>query len=205
MYQKFLAEFIGTLTLTFIVILSLAGIFPIATPVLAAITLGLFVYSVGHISGTHINPAVTLGLWSIKKINMNDALSYIMAQIFGAATALIIGMLMDITYDITASNTIMTGLAEMAGMILFTFGIASVVFGNVHKAMSGVVVGTSLFMGIAIAALMGSNGVLNPAVAVGIKSFSVMYLVGPLVGSVIGMKLYEFVDSSRHHVPNLRG
>ena len=205
MYQKFLAEFIGTLTLTFIVILSLAGIFPIATPVLAAITLGLFVYSVGHISGTHINPAVTIGLWSIKKINTNDALSYIMAQIFGAATALIIGMLMDITYDITASSTIMTGLAEMAGMILFTFGIASVVFGNVHKAMSGVVVGTSLFMGIAIAALMGSNGVLNPAVAVGIKSFSVMYLVGPLVGSVIGMKLYEFVDSSRHHVPNLRG
>ena len=186
-------------------ILSLAGIFPIATPVLAAITLGLFVYSVGHISGTHINPAVTIGLWSIKKINTNDALSYIMAQIFGAATALIIGILKDITYDITASSTIMTGLAEMAGMILFTFGIASVVFGNVHKAMSGVVVGTSLFMGIAIAALMGSNGVLNPAVAVGIKSFSVMYLVGPLVGSVIGMKLYEFVDSSRHRVPNLRG
>jgi glycerol uptake facilitator-like aquaporin len=44
---------------------------------------------------------------------------------------------------------------------------------------------------------MGSNGVLNPAVAVGIKSFSVMYIVGPLVGSVIGMKLYEFVDSER--------
>ncbi|MDA1317096.1 MAG: aquaporin [bacterium] len=196
MYQKFLAEFFGTLTLTFVVILSLSGVFPIPTPVLAAITLGLFVYSVGHISGTHINPAVTIGLWSIKKIDMNDALSYIMAQIFGAATALILAMVMDITYDITASSTIVTGLAEMAGMILFTFGIASVVFGNVHKAMSGVVVGTSLFMGIAIAALMGSNGVLNPAVAVGIKSFSVMYLIGPLVGSVIGMKLYEFVNSN---------
>lgn len=195
MYQKFLVEFLGTLTLTFVVILSLAGVFPIATPVLAAITLGLFVYSVGHISGTHINPAVTVGLWSIKKIDTNDALSYIMAQIFGAATALIVAMLMDINYDITASSTLLTGFAEMAGMILFTFGIASVVFGNVHKAMSGVVVGTSLFMGIAIAALMGSNGVLNPAVAVGIKSFSVMYMIGPLVGSVIGFRLYEFVQS----------
>ena len=52
-------------------------------------------------------------------------------------------------------------------------------------------------MGIAIAALMGSNGVLNPAVAVGIKSFSLMYMLGPIVGSVIGMKLYEFIQSGQ--------
>ena len=195
MYQKYLAEYFGTLTLTLIVILSLAGIFPVATPVLAAITLGLFVYSVGHISGTHINPAVTIGLWSIKKIDASDALSYIMVQVFGAITALIISMFMGISYEVIAENNLMIGIAETAGMILFSFGIASVVFGNVHKAVSGVVIGGSLFMGIAIATLMGSNGVLNPAVAVGIKSFSLMYMFGPIVGSVIGMKLYEFVNS----------
>jgi len=197
MYQKYLAEYFGTLTLTLVVILSLAGIFPIATPVLAAITLGLFVYSVGHISGTHINPAVTIGLWTIKKIDASDALSYIMVQVFGAITALIISMFMGISYEIIAENNLMIGIAETAGMILFSFGIASVVFGNVHKAVSGVVIGGSLFMGIAIATLMGSNGVLNPAVAVGIKSFSLMYMFGPIVGSVIGMKLYEFVQSGQ--------
>lgn len=196
MYQKYLAEYFGTLTLTLVVILSLAGIFPIATPVLAAITLGLFVYSVGHISGTHINPAVTIGLWTIKKIDSSDALSYIMVQVFGAITALILTLFMGISYEVIAENNLMIGIAETAGMILFSFGIASVVFGNVHKAVSGVVVGGSLFMGIAIAALMGSNGVLNPAVAVGIKSFSLMYMFGPIVGSVIGMKLYEFIDSN---------
>lgn len=195
MYQKYLAEYIGTLTLTLVVILSLAGIFPVTTPVLAAITLGLFVYSVGHISGTHINPAVTIGLWTIKKIDASDALSYIMVQIFGAITALILTMSMGISYEVIAENNLMIGIAETAGMILFSFGIASVVFGNVHKAASGVVIGGSLFMGIAIAALMGSNGVLNPAVAVGIKSFSLMYMFGPIVGSVIGMKLYEFVQT----------
>ncbi|PIZ66697.1 hypothetical protein CO051_00295 [Candidatus Roizmanbacteria bacterium CG_4_9_14_0_2_um_filter_39_13] len=197
MYQKYLAEYFGTLTLTLVVILSLAGIFPVSTPVLAAITLGLFVYSVGHISGTHLNPAVTIGLLAIKKINSSDALSYIMVQIFGAITALIIGMFMGISYEIVAENNLMIGIAETAGMILFSFGIASVVFGNVHKAVSGVVIGGSLFMGIAIAALMGSNGVLNPAVAVGIKSFSLMYMLGPIVGSVIGMKLYEFIQSGQ--------
>jgi len=195
MYQKYLAEYFGTLTLTFVVILSLAGIFPVATPVLAAMTLGLFVYSVGHISGTHINPAVTIGFWSIKKIDASDALSYIMVQVFGAITALILTMFMGISYEVIAENNLMIGIAETAGMILFSFGIASVVFGNVHKAVSGVVIGGSLFMGIAIAALMGSNGVLNPAVAAGIKSFSLMYMLGPIVGSVIGMKLYEFVQS----------
>ncbi len=197
MYQKYLAEYFGTLTLTLVVILSLAGIFPVSTPILAAITLGLFVYSVGHISGTHINPAVTIGLWTIKKIDASDALSYIMVQVFGAITALIISMFMGISYEIIAENNLMIGIAETTGMILFSFGIASVVFGNVHKAVSGVVIGGSLFMGIAIAALMGSNGVLNPAVAVGIKSFSLMYMFGPIVGSVIGMKLYELVQSGQ--------
>ena len=133
MYQKYLAEYFGTLTLTLVVILSLAGIFPVSTPVLAAITLGLFVYSVGHISGTHLNPAVTIGLLAIKKINSSDALSYIMVQIFGAITALIIGMFMGISYEIVAENNLMIGIAETAGMILFSFGIASVVFGNVTK------------------------------------------------------------------------
>ena len=197
MYQKYLAEYFGTLTLTLVVILSLAGIFPVSTPVLAAITLGLFVFSVGHISGTHLNPAVTIGLLAIKKINSSDALSYIMVQVFGAITALIISMVMGISYEITVESSLMIGIAETVGMICFSFGIASVVFGNIHKAVSGIVIGGSLFMGIAIAALMGSNGVLNPAVAVGIKSFSIMYILGPIVGSVIGMKFYELIQSGR--------
>ncbi|PIZ65579.1 hypothetical protein COY14_02070 [Candidatus Roizmanbacteria bacterium CG_4_10_14_0_2_um_filter_36_9] len=50
----------------------------------------------------------------------------------------------------------------------------------------------------AITALMGSKSVLNPAVAVGgMKSFSLMYMFGPIVGSVIGMKLYEFVQTGQ--------
>ena len=53
------------------------------------------------------------------------------------------------------------------------------------------VVGGSLLLGIAVAALLGSNGVLNPAVALGIGSFNVMYVLGPILGSVLGMQLYK--------------
>ena len=68
--KPFVAEFFGTFILSLVVMLSvMAGSqFPIATSFLAAITLGIFVYSIGHISGSHLNPAVTIALWSIKKI-----------------------------------------------------------------------------------------------------------------------------------------
>lgn len=53
--KKYIAEGLGTATLTLVVGLSLKVGFPIVTPILAALVLGLFVYSIGHISVTHIN------------------------------------------------------------------------------------------------------------------------------------------------------
>jgi glycerol uptake facilitator-like aquaporin len=57
--------------------------------------------------------------------------------------------------------------------------------------MSGLVVGGSLLLGIALASLLGSNGVINPAVALGIGSFNVMYVLGPVLGSLLGMQVYK--------------
>lgn len=189
--KKYIAEALGTFALTLVVALSLIGNFPLATPLLAALTLGLFVYSIGHISGTHINPAVTLGAWSIKKITTKDALFYIVSQIVGAFIALsIVSMTMGSAGLPVSSNWIVF-FAECLGTFFFTFGIASVIYGKTPGQMSGVVVGGSLLLGITIAALIGSNGVLNPAVAFGIGSFSFMYLIAPIIGSVLGMNVYK--------------
>jgi aquaporin Z len=174
-----------------VVALALAGTFAVPVAVLAALTLGLFVYSLGHLSGTHINPAVTIGAWSIGKVSTDDALKYVIAQFIGAGAALlVVGSLVTAAIPPLKAD-LAIGLAEMIGTALFTFGIASVVYGKTPAVMSGMVVGGSLLLGTAVAALLGSNGVLNPAVALGIGSFNVMYVLGPILGSVLGMQLYK--------------
>lgn len=195
--KKYIAEFIGTFTLTLLVGLSLVGEFAIATPILAALIVGIFVYTIGHISGTHLNPAVTIGAWSIKKISTKDALVYVATQ-FGASVAALIllsqaGSVVSLV-PITSFSLLVAG-AEIVGTFFLTFGIAAVIFEKNLSSMSGVIIGGSLLMGIASAVLLGSNGVLNPAVALGIGSFNLAYALSPIIGGVLGMQAYKWLNS----------
>ena len=190
--KKYIAETLGTFALALVVALSVSSHFPIVTPVLAALTLGLFVYSLGHISGTHINPAVTIGAWSIQKIGNKDAALYIVSQFVGAALALLVCSVTIGAPHVVISGSLVVGFAELLGTFFFTFGIASVIYGKTPTHLSGIVVGGSLLLGISIAAMLGSNGVLNPAVALGIGSFGVMYIIAPIIGSMLGMNAYKY-------------
>jgi len=192
--KKYIAEALGTFTLAFVVGLSISGLFPVPTPVLAALVLGLFVYSIGHISGTHINPAVTIGAWSIGKLSPSDAVGYIVSQCIGGFIALLLLSMTGYSPVLSVSGDIMIGLAELLGTFFFTFGIASVIFVRTPSQMSGLVIGGSLLLGITISALLGANGVLNPAVALGIGSFGLMYVLGPIIGSVLGMQAYKYLN-----------
>ncbi len=55
----------------------------------------------------------------------------------------------------------------------------------------------TLAVGFSLAAGAGSNGVLNPAVALGIGSFSLGYLIGPVIGAVLAMQLYRYLADER--------
>jgi len=198
--KKYIAELLGAFLLTLVVILSLAGQFPVSTPILAGLTLGLFVYTAGGISGAHINPAVTIGIWSLGKITPPEAAKYIVAQFAGALLALWVGSLFTgATASLNfmgGSNTMIVGAAEFLGTIIFTFGIAAVVLGKIPTDITGVVIGGSLLLGLSLAAIK-SNAVLNPAVALGIGSFSWMYLLAPIAGSLVGMNLYKWLVGQR--------
>lgn len=185
--KALVAELFGTFSLTLAVLISVNNPgFPVPTPVIAGLTLGLFVYTIGPISGCHINPAVTCGLAAIRKIEFPTAGFYIVSQFAGALLALWLGSVIfgDVT-NLSPSNSVGTGLSEALGAVVFLFGIGAVVLGLVPAAASGLVIGGSLLLGVSWAAHT-TNGVLNPAVALGIGSFSAAYVWGPILGAVVG-------------------
>lgn len=189
-YKALAAELFGTFGLSLAVLISInSPDFPVGTPVIAGLTLGLFVYTIGPISGCHINPAVTLGLAAIRKVDLKTAGTYIVAQLLGATLAIGIGsILYTAPQALVWGDTAGVGAAEALGALIFLFGIASVVLGRVPQAMSGIVIGGSLTLGVLWAA-QTSNGVLNPAVAFSLGSLSLAYVWGPIVGAVVGAVL----------------
>jgi glycerol uptake facilitator-like aquaporin len=191
-HRAHLAEFLGTFVLALGVAISIAFVLPLATPLLAAMILGLFVYTLGHVSGAHFNPAVTIGLLTAKKIKSTDAMMYILAQILGALAALIIcRFFITNTQLLAGENTLKMAAGEIVGTAIFTFGVMSVVTKKVHANLSGIVIGFSLLLGIIFASTM-SNGILNPAVALTI-GFSPVDVVGQIIGGIIGVQLYKAI------------
>lgn len=192
MLKKLSVEFIGTFTLSLAVLLSVTVDGVLITPVLAALVLGLFVYTIGSVSGCHINPAVTIGLWSISKISAKDTICYILAQSLGAVAAfgLVLVMIGGVSIGFVTEDWA-TFLAEFIGTTVFTFGIAGVVFSKVPEVFSGVVIGGSLLLGIVLAVALGSEGILNPAVGIALGSTSFSYILGSVVGAVVGMNIYK--------------
>jgi glycerol uptake facilitator-like aquaporin len=193
LHRAYVAEFLGTFFLAFGVSLSVAHEFPL-TPLIAAMTLGLFVYTVGHISGAHLNPAVTFGMWSVKKIKSRDALIYIGCQLLAGLAALLITWLltgsavrvgMDLTWE--------AALGELIGAFILSFGVSSVVWNNVKQEASGLVVGGSLLLGILFAMHL-SDGVLNPAVDLALAVLSPMYIIGAVVGGILGAQCYQWLS-----------
>ncbi len=202
--KKYVAEFIGTFTLASAVVFISASDISQITALFVGLIVTFFVYTIGSISGAHINPAITLGLWSIKKISPKEAGMYIIAQLLaGIAVLLISSKVLGIQIALAANAGSLTAthtaifFAEFLGTLLFAFGIASVVYGAVERAWSGAMIGLSLFLGVVLAILMGSNGALNPAVALAAQSLDLIYLIAPILGSIVGMQFYVWLKSER--------
>jgi glycerol uptake facilitator-like aquaporin len=190
--KRYLAELVGTFLLTFAVSISLASKFPVPTPIVAALTLGVCVYVFGGISGTHINPAITIGILTVGRISLRDAGAYILAQFAGAGLAMAVTATIVTPAAVTASDSTRVLTGELFGAFCLAAGVASVVFGKAPAPAAGLTIGGSLLLGISIASSV-SNGILNPAVAVGIRSISLAYLIAPIIGSLVAFQLYQFL------------
>ena len=193
--EAVLAEFFGTFALTFAVLASLQGGIPLLPgPFAAALTLAVFVLLIGPISGTHLNPAITVGMYTIREIRAVNMISYIAAQLSGALLALVMLSLFQNgeIFQLGSGELMENFWAEFLGAFIFGFGFSAAVHNKLKGTDAAIAVGASLLIGISFASI-ASNGVLNPAVAMGIGSATWPYILGPIFGAFVGINAFKML------------
>jgi len=183
-----IAEAIGTFVLVLVVLnISRYGL-PFFTAIGAGVAVAAFYSMFAAISGGNFNPAITLGLFSIRKLSFVRTIGYLIAQAAGALLAwqfyeYITGRALK---NATTAFDWKIAIAEAAGAMVFAIAFAIVVIKKIEKWQAAATIGCGLFLAVTVAGL-ASNGLLNPALALGVRSFDVNYFVGPVVGAIVGM------------------
>ena len=212
--EKYVAEFIGTFALIFVGAgaLAITGLnldghsYALENLLGVALAHGFvviaFVYAYGHISGTHINPAVTLGFLVAGEIRFVTAICYWIVQFAGGiAGALVLKGLLPVDGDlgvtILAENVSVT--QGLFVEIILTFFLVTTIFNTAVSGkagnFAGIAIGLSLIACILIAgpltrASFNPARTLGPAVAAGNYADLWLYFVGPCVGAVLAALLY---------------
>lgn len=190
--------------------LTLEGILLISFAHGAAI--GLMVYSFGHISGAHINPAVTIPMIITKKIGVADGAGYIASQLIGAIVAAfsIKAILPEIgaavNYGVQGGPSEFLGKSAMSGFtleLIFTFFLVAVIFMTaVHKkaaaGWAGFSIGGMIFLlhlvGVPLTgASMNPARTFGPALASGFWEFHWIYWAGPIIGGIIAGLIMNYI------------
>lgn len=226
--KKLVAEFIGTLWL----VLGGCGsaVLAAAYPELGigfagvAIAFGLTVmtmaYAIGHISGCHLNPAVSIGLWVGGRFDKKDLLPYIIAQILGAvAGAGILYIIASGKSGFAIGNFAANGYGEhspdgynmlsaLVTEIVMTFMFLIIILGATHskapKGFAGVAIGLALTL-IHLISIPVTNTSVNPArsisQAVFVGGWAVsqlwLFIVAPVAGAIIAGLVYKMISPEK--------
>ncbi len=195
------AEFLGTAILTLTVLaISMSNIgIGYFVSFGAGLTLLLMVIAIGGVSGAVINPAIALGLWTVRKLSTYQTILYIAVQLLGGIAAFYLFQYMT-GRDWNARTEFDTKVlvAETVGTAIFAIGIAAAVFQRLNGLTKAFVIGGSLTLGIMVASA-ASSAFLNPAVALGAQSWVWgTYVLGPVLGAIIGFNLYNLLFASSY-------
>jgi len=174
--------------------------------------IGLMVYAFGHISGAHINPAVTIPMMITKRISVADGIGYIIFQLIGAVVAAF--SLKAILPEIGAkvnfgtqggpsellNNSVMAGITVE---IILTFFLVTVIFLTaVHKkapaGIHGISIGGMVFLlhlvGVPLTgASMNPARTFGPAVVSGFWELHWLYWVAPIIGGIIAGVIMNYI------------
>jgi len=188
-----LAEFLGTALLTLAVLAvskSTIGI-PYFVAIAAGIVVATVTLTLGKVSGAHLNPLVTIGLWSVRRFKTIPAIIYVAAQLLGGIAAYyLFTYFVNQTWGNTGHFESRVLVAEVAGAFIFSLGFAAAVYNKLEGGAAAATIGLSLLLGVLISSA-GAGGIVNPAVALGVRSWVWgTYVLGPVLGGILGFNLY---------------
>jgi MIP family channel proteins len=208
-FRRGIAELVGAFTLVFIG--GGAGIAAgsdlVAVALANGLAIGIMVSNLGHISGGHFNPAITLGFVVTRRITLPLAAAYWVAQFVGAVLAAILLRFLFHKPDVLAAVPQVAHVGAGRGLlieIVLTFFLVGTVFATAvdprgaFKSIAGLTIGLI----ITIDVLMGgpyTGAAMNPARAFGpqlIANFWAdgwIYYVGPAIGGVIAALAYDWL------------
>lgn len=203
--RRAIAEAVGTFFLVFIgcgAIVSGGGGGIVAVALAFAFVILAMVYAIGHLSGGHINPAVTIGFWFAGRFPARDAVVYVVAQSAGAiAASLALRAIVGPAGDLGATvPTVSTG-ALLTVEFLLTFALMFVVMAvatdeRVTAGFAGLAVGLTigfdvLMGGPLTGASMNPARSLGPAVGAGVWEAHWAYWIAPIGGAIAAARLYD--------------
>lgn len=188
-------EFLGTAALTLAVLSVSKSIgYPFFVSFAAGLTVLLMTLALAGISGAVFNPAMTIGLWTVRKLNSLQALTYLAAQLLGGAAAYwLFTYFIKTTLHNNGHFESRVMVAEAVGAFVFAFGWAAAIYQRFSLYAKAAAIGGSLTLGVIIASI-ASNGFINPAVALGAMNWGWgTYVLGPVLGAVVGFNLYNLL------------
>ena len=174
--------------------------------------IGLMVYAFGHISGAHINPAVTIPMMITKKISVQDGIGYIIFQLLGAIIAalslkaILPELGAKVNFGTQGGPSELLNSSIMAGItveIILTFFLVTVIFLTaVHKkapaGIHGISIGGMVFLlhlvGVPLTgASMNPARTFGPALVSGFWELHWLYWVAPIIGGIIAGVIMNYV------------
>jgi aquaporin Z len=225
--RKYIAEFIGTFWLVLggcgSAVLAAAfpdvGIGLLGVSLAFGLTVLTMAYAIGHISGCHLNPAVSVGLWVGGRFPANQLVPYIIAQVLGAfagAAVLYVIATGQAGFDASAGfasngfgehspggySIIAALVIEVVMTMMFLFIIMGATDQRAPQGMAPIAIGLGLTL-IHLISIPVTNTSVNPARSTGVAIFQNgwaleqlwLFWVAPIIGAIIGAVIYKFVAS----------
>ncbi|KAI4337693.1 hypothetical protein L6164_016077 [Bauhinia variegata] len=212
-FQKGVAELLGTYILIFVgcgaaLVSKVQPLTIVGVAIASGLALTVAIYSVGHVSGGHFNPAVTIALATVRKLPFKLVPPYVFCQLMGSILACLTLRVLynrqaDIRVALTEHSSSTTELEAIVWEFIITFilmlticGVATDQRGS--KDLAGVAIGVTVLFNIIIAgpitgASMNPARSLGPAIVSGVYKDIWIFIIAPILGAIAASMVYSLL------------